>query len=280
MNKFKQIPDFSRSTSAIYLHYLYNLEGVIYNKYFINFKRYFKVPYETDLNIFIKRQTNFINILFSRLNEVMNNDLKLKIINISGADNTSTFIKISNNSNEEVYFLFQEANEYVYLYWKEEHLNLVEAIADNFAKLNKYLAKKLTRGSKKSSIKLVLKEHNSLVLRSKNLNFNLKDFNLNKTYNDGFIKNQEKMIAILKKNRSGLHLLHGKPGCGKTTYIKYLCSLTDEVNSKKILYLSPDMSGLLSDPGFLSFLSNNATNSILIIEDAEAVLCKGKLFII
>ena len=62
-------------------------------------------------------------------------------------------------------------------------------------------------------------------------------------------------------------LLHGKPGTGKTTYIRYLIN---KINKNKI-FVPPNLTELLSDPGFIPFLMENP-NSILFVEDAENVL--------
>jgi len=63
-------------------------------------------------------------------------------------------------------------------------------------------------------------------------------------------------------------LLHGEPGTGKTTYIKYL---TKEITDKKIIFVPPMMAESLTDPAIIPFLMDHK-NSILIIEDAEKVL--------
>lgn len=78
--------------------------------------------------------------------------------------------------------------------------------------------------------------------------------------------------SIIKKrlnqnNTSGLVLLHGKPGTGKTTYIKYLSTLS----RKKIIYLTPALVSHISNPDQISILINNP-NSIFVIEDAENVI--------
>jgi len=63
-------------------------------------------------------------------------------------------------------------------------------------------------------------------------------------------------------------LLHGDPGTGKTSYIKYLTSL---VKDKDILFIPPSMAEMLSEPTIIPFLMDHK-NSILIIEDAERVI--------
>lgn len=69
------------------------------------------------------------------------------------------------------------------------------------------------------------------------------------------------------RNDKGIVLLHGLPGTGKTTYLRYLAARI----KKQVLFLSPSIAGNLMDPGFIQLLINNP-NSVLIIEDAEEIL--------
>ena len=69
------------------------------------------------------------------------------------------------------------------------------------------------------------------------------------------------------KNDKGIVLLHGLPGTGKTTYLRYLASRI----KKQVLFLSPNIAGNLMDPGFIQLLINNP-NSVMIIEDAEDII--------
>lgn len=92
------------------------------------------------------------------------------------------------------------------------------------------------------------------------------DFNLH--YNPGFDQVHNTIYSALWQDKGkGLVLLHGKPGTGKTTYIRYLIN---QLNKNKI-FVPPNLTELLSDPGFIPFLMRNP-NSILFVEDAENVL--------
>ena len=93
-------------------------------------------------------------------------------------------------------------------------------------------------------------------------------FDIGNNYNDDFQEINKKIIKDLSiKNNKGLVLLHGKPGTGKTTYIKHLCEKID----KQIIFVPPMMSLALADPGFVPFLMKHP-NSVIIIEDAENVV--------
>jgi len=92
-------------------------------------------------------------------------------------------------------------------------------------------------------------------------------FSINEIYPDDFKPFHERMLTSLKQNEAGLYLLHGEPGTGKTTYIKYLASQID----RDMIYLPVALIDALSDPSFLPILLKKK-HSILVIEDAEKAL--------
>ncbi len=94
------------------------------------------------------------------------------------------------------------------------------------------------------------------------------ELNLNDNYNDDFLPIHETIInRLTKENDKGVVLLHGKPGTGKTNYLRYLIGLLN----KNVIYITPQMASTLLDPGLLDFVIRNK-NSIFIIEDAETLI--------
>jgi len=91
---------------------------------------------------------------------------------------------------------------------------------------------------------------------------------INELYNDDFASVDETIIASIPKNESGMILLHGEPGTGKTTYIKHLIS---KFKDKKFIFIQNDFVRELLKPSFIAFLLQNK-DAILIIEDAEKVV--------
>ena len=74
-----------------------------------------------------------------------------------------------------------------------------------------------------------------------------------------------------QKKDKGIVLLHGLPGTGKTTYLRYLVGKI----KKRVLFLSPSVAGNLMNPDFIELLIENP-NTVLIIEDAENIIMDRK----
>jgi hypothetical protein len=66
-------------------------------------------------------------------------------------------------------------------------------------------------------------------------------------------------------------LLHGLPGTGKTTYIRWLVGKI----KKRVLFLSPSVAGNLMNPDFIELLIDNP-DTVVIIEDAENIIMDRK----
>lgn len=92
--------------------------------------------------------------------------------------------------------------------------------------------------------------------------------NIEDNYNDDFKEIHQTILRRLsKKNDKGLVLLHGKPGTGKTSYIRYLISSI----RKDVIFLPPNMASAITNPDLISVLLDNP-NSIFVIEDAENII--------
>ena len=87
-------------------------------------------------------------------------------------------------------------------------------------------------------------------------------------YDENFMPiNQVIQARLNKKNDKGIVLLHGLPGTGKTTYLRYLMGKI----KKNVLFISPDLATSITAPQFIQLLVNYS-NSVLIIEDAENII--------
>jgi len=104
--------------------------------------------------------------------------------------------------------------------------------------------------------------------------FNIKNMDLH--YGKNFKKEfHDKLVKKLENDNKGLVLLHGKPGTGKTYFIRHLINKLMG-NERSILYFPPGMVSAITDPTFINFIntwvSDHGKNCILLIEDAEPLL--------
>jgi len=100
--------------------------------------------------------------------------------------------------------------------------------------------------------------------------FHIKKTNLSvvENYNDDFLTIHKLILKrIAKRNDKGLLLLHGKPGTGKTTYIRYLIGQI----KKNVLFIPNSIALNLTNPEMVKMMMNNK-NGVFVIEDAETLL--------
>jgi GTPase SAR1 family protein len=101
----------------------------------------------------------------------------------------------------------------------------------------------------------------------------VKDFDFNLQYNDDFpVANATIKDFIEEDGKSGLLILWGEKGTGKTTYIRHLIS---SYPNKKFVFIPSNLITMLGDPSFGNFLLS-LQNSIIILEDCEAVIRSRK----
>jgi hypothetical protein len=115
-------------------------------------------------------------------------------------------------------------------------------------------------------INLIVQTKNCLELKAMEIKRTKLDLDL--FYEDDFKAIDETIRKRLnQKKDKGIVLLHGLPGTGKTTYLRYLVGKI----KKRVLFLSPTIAGNLMNPEFIELLIDN-TNTVLIIEDAENII--------
>jgi len=115
-------------------------------------------------------------------------------------------------------------------------------------------------------INLVIREKGGLQLKGMEVKRTSLDLDL--FYNEDFRETDALIQRRLSQdNDKGIVLLHGLPGTGKTTYLRYLIGKI----KKRILFLSPSAADNLIDPSFIEVLIKNR-NTVLVIEDAENII--------
>lgn len=105
----------------------------------------------------------------------------------------------------------------------------------------------------------------SLVLTT--FQINVTNVDIEEAYNDDFLEFDKRVSNWVTSKRKGIVIMHGIAGTGKSTYIRYLSQKT----TKTIIYIPPDMTSVIAQPDFVTFITQYP-NSVLLIEDAENVV--------
>lgn len=98
-------------------------------------------------------------------------------------------------------------------------------------------------------------------------NVNNTNIDLQKNYNDDFISVHQDIVKFLNQRESGLIILNGVAGTGKSFYIRYLLSQFPN----EYIIVTNTMAAHLAQPEFISFMLEHK-NSIFILEDCEQIL--------
>lgn len=139
-------------------------------------------------------------------------------------------------------------------------------IKENVDLINNFLKTVVTNKEDSPKINYICYDR-TLHLKSMDIK-KIPSLSLEDNYNDDFIEVYEKLLEYLNdSSKEGLALLHGIPGTGKTSFLRYLFSQLD----KKVIYVPPNMTERISDPSFFNFMLKHP-NSILIVEDSESIL--------
>jgi hypothetical protein len=125
---------------------------------------------------------------------------------------------------------------------------------------------KVRERRKPLEINLIVEGSYGLDLRSMEIKRTKLDLNL--YYEDDFTEiNEVIQERLRRKEDKGIVLLHGLPGTGKTTYLRYLIGRI----KKRVLFVSPNIAKNLMNPEFIDLLIDNP-NTVVIIEDAENII--------
>ncbi len=118
--------------------------------------------------------------------------------------------------------------------------------------------------SKTASIDLVAFDHNYYTINSK-IKKTIVDFDTH--YNDDIKDMYKDLLSFLNERESGLAVLHGCAGSGKSFFIKNMISSMD----KQFILVTNTIAAHMAEPEFVAFMMENK-DSIFILEDCEQIL--------
>jgi len=156
-----------------------------------------------------------------------------------------------------VYFDFEQ--EECTLFYRDVNPEIVEGMALNIKAFK--VRKRFSR--RKPEINVLQYSHNRLDTTS--MDIKCPKLAIEDNYNNDFLPVNDVILKRLScKNDKGIILLHGHPGTGKTSYIRYIIGKV----SKPVLFLPPNLASNITNPDLMNVLLENP-NSIFVIEDAE-----------
>lgn len=97
------------------------------------------------------------------------------------------------------------------------------------------------------------------------MDVNRQECDLGTNYNEDLP--EEVIRESLSSDESGIIILHGAPGCGKTSYIRNLIYSID----KKFIFLDSSCFQSITDASFIDLLVSHR-NSVFVLEDCETLL--------
>lgn len=118
--------------------------------------------------------------------------------------------------------------------------------------------------SKTASIDLVAFDNHYYTINSK---IKKTVVNFDTHYNNDIKDMHKNLLTFLNERESGLAIIHGAAGTGKTYYIKNLISSLD----KQFILVTNAIAAHMAEPEFIAFMMENK-DSIFILEDCEQIL--------
>ena len=155
--------------------------------------------------------------------------------------------------------------------YKKESNNLINRFVEEYDKF------KISKEDHVKGVVYVIKEAgHRLSLHGTKLELvNYGDDIIQSNYNEDFSKAYDSIVKFTESRDSGLVLLKGPPGTGKTSFILHLVGIADDLR-KKFVIVPSSFGDILTTPTFMTFALTNLKNTILVVEDAEHILRSRK----
>lgn len=136
-----------------------------------------------------------------------------------------------------------------------------------YAKLIKVLPfRKLEPAGRKREVRLIAYSQGYYSICSK---IEKTTVNIEENYNDDFKPVVSDIVKFLNERKSGIVVLHGEKGTGKTNFIRHL--ITN--HPKSYFIVTNAIAENLASPEFITFMLEHK-DSVLILEDCEKILMK------
>ncbi|MCX8492985.1 MAG: AAA family ATPase [Chthoniobacterales bacterium] len=96
-------------------------------------------------------------------------------------------------------------------------------------------------------------------------------------YGSGFADWSDRLKDKLKSKNSGIVIMEGEPGTGKSTYLKSL--IANLMDTHRFYFLQPHYAGIISEPSFVGFWMDQSRQHedkkfVIILEDSEKCLMR------
>lgn len=154
-----------------------------------------------------------------------------------------------------------------YILYGNDNLQSVEAIRDIF------LENTIEPEIEKNNFYTVANTQAGFTLNKMKIK-EVSDFDVKTHYNDDFASEDTKINDFINDDdKSGIVILHGGKGTGKTTYIRNLISKHPE---KKFVFVPSGLIQMLGDPSFGNFLMT-MENYVIVLEDCEDAIRSRKV---
>lgn len=167
---------------------------------------------------------------------------------------TTAFINIYNGS---VFYLINSKDIVIYYIDEDPEILLNEIV--NFLPKKPIIPRE-------SEVQLIVFNQEYYTITSKIKPTNI---DIHKNYNDDFIPAFNDLKNFVNDRKSGLAVLRGTKGSGKTTVIRHLITTCPN----KYIIVTNAIAENLASPEFISFMLDNK-DSIFVLEDCEQVLMK------
>lgn len=231
----------------------------IFNDYFIDGQRFFYKIFNKIPNV-LEFDKLYLQKAADKFEEVYKDDINSKFVKEfagkKATDNTFSDILFVLESGVMVFFHDFSNCQILYHGEKTAFIDDLSTLIRKFKTKEKFYYK----------INLITAGRHGLQLTK--LDVKKVNIDLDLNYNEDFKAVHEIILKRLNRREDkGIVLLHGLPGSGKTTYLRYL---TGKIK-KRILFVPPNIAANIANPDFVNLLIENQ-NAILVIEDAENIV--------